>query len=287
MTTLSPPYRRIAVTHPAGIQALVAPEVSPDGKTIAYTTFVGGQGQVYVGATNAVNAAPLPGGENAWSSGGFSPDGRFVLVTDLQPPKMLKRIRLTDGQVTVIAEGGNVGASWGPNDNIVVGSDRGGLQLVSLSGGESTLLTSLSDGEQGHWLPRFLPSGRAVLFFIQTGDRDTGQVGLYDFETGKRRTLVSGTDAGFATSGHLVFWRDSALWAVRFDPDLLEISGDPIVVVKEVGADWAGDAWYSLSREGTLAYIAADKWVVTDDTVPEVFLVDDWFDELKRLVAIP
>ena len=25
----------------------------------------------------------------------------------------------------------------------------------------------------------------------------------------------------------------------------------------------------------------------TEDTVPEIFLVDDWFDELKRLVAIP
>ena len=80
---------------------------------------------------------------------------------------------------------------------------------------------------------------------------------MYDFDTGERRTLLSGTDPGFAASGHLVFWRDGALWAVRFDPDLLDVSGTPVVVVPEVGADGMGDAWYSLSGEGTLAYIPA------------------------------
>ncbi len=93
-----------------------------------------------------------------------------------------------------------MGATWGPNDTIVMGSHDGGLWLRPAAGGERTPLTTLSEGEQGHWLPRFLPSGRAVLFFIQTGDRDTGQVGVYDFDTGERRTLLSGTDPGFAAS---------------------------------------------------------------------------------------
>ena len=277
--TASPPPTRIAVAGPVGAQ-LVAPEVSPDGRTIAFTAFAGRQGQVYIGSLSEVEAVPVRGGENGWSSGGFSPDGQFLLVTDLEPPKMLKRVPLAGGQATPIAEGGNVGATWGPNDTVVLGSHEGGLWLIPASGGERTPLTTLKEGEEGHWLPRFLPSGRAVLFFILTGDRDTGQVGVYDFDTGEHRTLLSGTDAGFAASGHLVFWRDGALWAVRFDPDLLEVSGTPVVVLREVGADYMGDAWFSVSREGTLAYIPAGKAIAK----PEIILVLNWFEELKRLV---
>ncbi len=277
---------RISVTGPAGA-VLVRPEVSPDGETIAFAAFVArGHGLVYVGSFSNVEAVPLQGGDYSWPSGGFSPDGKFLLVTDFQPPKMLKRVPITGGQAMPIAVAGNHAATWGPNDNIVMGSNEG-LWLVAASGGERTALTTLAEGEQGHWLPRFLPHGRAVLFFILTGDRDTGQVGLFDFENGERRTLLSGTASAFAPSGHLVFWRDGALWAVRFDPDLLEISGTPVVVVRDVGADYMGDAWFSVSVEGTLAYIPTPKDSVTTDTVPEVILVKNWSEELKRLVATP
>ncbi len=285
----SPPPTRFVVTGPPGAVAF-NPEVSPDGQTVAFTVWIRGPnqvGQTYVGSLSEVEAVSLRGGENGWASGGFSPDGQFLLVTDFQEPKMLKRVPLAGGQATPIAEEGNTGATWGPNGTIVMGSHHGGLWLVPSSGGERTPLTTLSEGEQGHWLPLFLPSGRAVLFFIQTGDRDTGQVGVYDFDTGERRTLLSGTDAGFAASGHLVFWREGALWAVRFDPDLLEVSGNPVVVMPAVGADRMGDAWFSVSGEGTLAYIPTPKDSVTTDTVPEVILVKNWSEELKRLVATP
>jgi hypothetical protein len=74
---------------------------------------------------------------------------------------------------------------------------------------------------------------------------------------------------------------------VRFDPDLLEASGTPIIVVKDVGADSMGDAWFSLSVEGTLAYIPASDGIVTADKVPEVILMKNWCEELERLFPAP
>ena len=272
---------RVAVSGPVGAQ-LVTPEVSPDGQTVAFTAFVQRQGQVYVGSLSSQQAVPLLGGEGSWASGGFSPDGQWLLVTDFQPPKMLKKVPAAGGLATPVAEGGNVGATWGPDDTIVVGSHEG-LWRVPASGGQKTPLTSLAEGEEGHWLPRFLPSGRAVVFFIQTGDRNTAQVAVYDFNTGMRRTLLVGTDAGYAASGHLLFWRDSALWAVAFDSTHLEISGTPAIVVPEVAADRMGDAMYSVSGAGTLAYIPTRQ----TSSTPEVILIPNWFEELTRLVPVP
>ena len=259
---------------------LVAPEVSPDGRTIAFTAFVGSQSEVYVRSLSEEEGLPLLGGEKTWSSGGFSPDGQFLLVSDLEPPKWLKRVPLAGGLTTPLAEGGNVGATWGANDTIVLGSHDGGLSLIPASSGDRTPLTTLNEGEQGHWLPRFLPSGRAVLFLIQTGDRDAALVGVYDFKTGEQRTLLSGTDAGYAASGHLLFWREGALWAASFDADRLVVTGPPVPVVSEVGADEMGDAWYSVSKEGTLAYIPT----VGNGRAQEIILIQNWFGELERLV---
>ena len=91
-----------------------------------------------------------------------SPDGQYVLITDQQPPKILKRVRLDGGQVNAITNAGNVGASWGPNDDIAVGSHEGALRLVS-PGGETRVLTSLDDGEQGIGCLGFCPT---VAFFF-------------------------------------------------------------------------------------------------------------------------
>ena len=49
--------------------------------------------------------------------------------------------------------------------------------------------------------------------------RDPGRVAVYDLEAAQRIDLTSGTSPTFAPTGHLIFWRDNSLWAVRFDPE--------------------------------------------------------------------
>jgi serine/threonine-protein kinase len=200
---------------------------------------------------------------------------------------MLMRIPHEGGEGIPIAASGNVGADWGPDNNIVIGSEKSGLRLVSAEGGSTKVFTSLREGEIGHWFPKFIPGGHAVVFFAFTGDRTTGQVGLYDFSSGKRRTLLRGTKPMYSASGHLLFWRDGSLWAVRFDPVRLAMSGDPVVVIQGLGADPNGDAWYSLSREGTLVYIMEDSWRAIGETKPELIVSNNWFETVTRVLPSP
>ena len=116
-------------------------------------------------------------------------------------------------------------------------------------------MTTVRDGEEGHRTPSFLPGGRTVLFSIWTGDRETSQVAVYDFDTGERHTLLQGVSPRFVATGHLVFWRNDALWAVPFDPDRMQVDDRPAAVVQDVQADTFGTARYAVSADGLLAYV--------------------------------
>ena len=243
---------RTMVTGPPAVRIDGPPVLSPDGRMIAFEGIRQGQSHVFVRSLSQLEAVPLRGAEAAYPND-FSPDGQSLLVTDNAPPRMLKRVPLGDGPVRSIVEVIGGDRDWGPND-MIVGGDFSGLWLVPAAGGERTHLTTPSEEEVSHGNPRFLPSGRAVLFFILTGDRDTDQVAVYDFDSDERRILLPGRSPTYVASGHLVFWRDSSLWAVPFDSDRLEVRGNPVPVVERVHASASG-GWYSLSSDGTLAYV--------------------------------
>ena len=165
----------------------------------------------------------------------------------------MNKIPVTGGAAVPIAdEIGLLGADWGPDDTVVAaGSD--GLWAMTASGDEMTQLTTLADREVAHYLPRFLPSGRAVLFYAWTSD-GVGQLAVHDLDTGQRKNLSPGTSPQFAPTGHLVFWRDGALWAAPFDPESLDLLGEALPVVQEVEANNRGMALFMMSDTGTLLY---------------------------------
>ena len=245
-----PPLSRFTVSSPpsAGVSADV---VSPDGRTIAFANDITAQDPAYVRRLDALEAVPLRGAEGA-NPFGFSPDGEWVLVSD---GSVLKRVPVAGGPAVTIADDPFLaGADWGPGDVIVSGSPDG-LWTVSASGGEHTQQRPPAESESGaYYMPRFLPNGRAVLFYIWNDSPSVSQVAVYDRDTGQQKILLSGTSPQFATSGHVVFFRDGSLWAVRFDPDRLEVKGEPRPVVDGVGVNPLGVAFYSLARGGTLIY---------------------------------
>ena len=265
-TFMRPPVplpTRLTVVAPSGVRFSGAMRLSPDGRTLALHGSSGGGSQVYLRQLDQFEAVPVRGTEGTGPRA-FSSDGQGLLVSDSQidgfpvPDGSMRRVTLEGGPPTTIAAPAG-SAAWGADDTVVLGSgllEGSGLRLMGASGGEATPLTTLAEGELGHYLPTFLPNGRAVLFHTYTGDPATMQVAVYNFETDQKTNLFLGTTPQFATSGHLVFWRDGSLWAVAFDLDSLEVSGNPVVVLEGVASiSMANLASYSLASNGTLAYL--------------------------------
>ena len=250
MRPAAPLVSRFTVSAPAD-PAGFADSISPDGRTIAFASnFLAGEDQVYVRRLDELEAVPLRGAEGT-TPFGFSPDGEWLLVSD---GSVMKKVPLAGGPAITIADDPFRVADWGPGDTIVSGSEEG-LWTGSAAGGDLRQLIAPAEGETGsYYAPKFLPNGRAVLFYIWHGSPEASQVVVYDLDTGQQRILLAGTSPRFATSGHLVFFREGSLWAVPFDPDRLEVTGEPRPVMEGVGVNPLGWAYYSVAHDGTLVY---------------------------------
>ncbi len=80
-----------------------------------------------------------------------------------------------------------------------------------------------------------------------------------------RVLLPNAADARYMASGHLAFLRQGTLFVVPFDPQTLELRGDPVAVLKDVAQSvvaWDSDdltlaGHYAISPQGMLAYAAS------------------------------
>ncbi len=241
--------------------------LSPDGRHLVYL----GRGAPTVGlavivrAIDQLDARELPGMGALGMF--FSPDSRWI---GFFTPTELKKVSISGGPAITLGEvtGAPLGASWSDDSTIVFATNdpRTGLWRVSADGGEPTILTTpdAAQGETDHGFPSVLPGGRGVLLTIMTaGQADNAQVAVLDLRTGRRKTLVRGgsqaeyvnPSAGTGQAGYLVYAAAGTLRAVRFDPERLEVLGDPVTVVEQVMIKPSGAANYAVSRQGTLFYV--------------------------------
>ena len=78
---------------------------------------------------------------------------------------------------------------------------------------------------------------------------------MKSLETGERRDLFDGSSPRYAASGHIVFARENALWAVPFDADTLSVTGDAVPVLEGVAIGTTGYAHITVAGNGSLAYV--------------------------------
>jgi Tol biopolymer transport system component len=156
---------------------------------------------------------------------------------------------------------GVAGAAWGPDDTIVFAWFD--LFQVPATGGSPKVLLKVDEqgGERFYRHPSFLPSGNAVLFTVGMADTysyDDAKIGVVSLKTGAKKILIEGgSSARYSPSGHLIYARGGKLLAVAFDPEKLEILGQPFPVADGVFMSAnTGMAAYAISTDGRLVYAA-------------------------------
>jgi serine/threonine-protein kinase len=237
--------------------------ISPDGSQLVYKA----NAKLYLRKLDSFESTPLPGTEEG-SGPFFSFDGKWI---GFFAAGKLKKIPVSGGAPITLADAAdNRGATWGKGGDIVFAPQSAtGLMLVRDRGEDARQLTRVdtTKNERTHRWPHFLPDGKTVMYTIGTMDSpdfyDDATIEAVDIETGKRRVLMKGgCSAQYISAGFLVYWRSSALFAVPFDIDKQQVTGTSFPVVENVNGDpTTGMAGYTLSQNGTLAYIPGNAGV--------------------------
>lgn len=263
LTLKLPEHAPLANTPKSGLA------IAPDGSAIAYVSGGGSEASLVVRRMEEMEAKAVPGAQGA-EQPFFSPDSQKLAFFS---GGRLRRASLSGGVPSVVAPAPRAqGGVWDPTDRVFYVPDfQSGIVRIPASGvaapggaagavgGEMETVAKPDHGAGQVALlsPDMLPGGRHALCSIWTGTGyDDALIGAVDVRTGAVRVLVQGgANPRFALSGHLLFTRKSSLMAVAFDPDRLEVFGQPQVVVEGVLSNaLGGGAQVAVSTEGTLVY---------------------------------
>ena len=237
--------------------------MSPDGTMLIYRGLGGDGPALYLRKLDELTSERVRGTENG-ASPVFSPDGASIGFIDATGTvSQLRRVSVVAGVASTIAtlpEGAR-GATWGRNEQIIVGTDGRGLLGVPATGGD---LESLTEGTAAARWPFALPDHQVVLFATSDDPQaiiETSQLAALDLATGTVVRLgLAGTSPRYLPTGHLVFVTDDgALQAVAFDPDEIAVIGEPVRVADGIATTEAGSAELAVSNGGRLVYVSGGR----------------------------
>ncbi len=237
-------------------------DISPDGRQIIQVASdSNGVNRVVMRELGSTELVPIPGTEGA-DSPTFSPDGAWITFTT----------GATDGLKKVPAKGGprtdvtdSAGAhGWMPDGDIVFSRPDRGIWRISSTGGTATQLTALDTArkEFQHLYPQGLPGNRGIIYTSYATPLSRARIEAYDFSSRKKKVLVEGAVFGrYSASGHLLYMRDGAIFAIAFDPKALKVSGNAFPVQDDVAWEpTSALGGFAVATNGTLAYIRRSQW---------------------------
>jgi eukaryotic-like serine/threonine-protein kinase len=233
------------------------PVLSPDGTQLAFTARDDkSRVQLYVRPLNSPTPRALPGTDDAiypfWSPDshelGFFAAGK------------LKRIHADGGPPQDICDSfSGRGGAWSKGGTIVfTPSSTNALLKVPANGGTPEPASKLDAerNDNSHRWPFFLPDGKHFLFWSRTArPGQSPVVYLGELGTLQAKVLMKSETMATYASGQLLFLRDQVLMAQAFDPDRLELKGDPVPLADHIAVNGATvRAMFSASDTGRLIY---------------------------------
>lgn len=244
---------------PNGLGAAIA--LSEDGTSLVYMVRREGVNTLYLRPMDSLESTPIQGAR-APRNPFVSPDGEWIGYTSGYG--RLERVPTRGGAPQVLAQTGAgflFTGAWDSQDSVVFsefGASGWVIARMSANGGEAHVVTTEPAAGSQHLHPHPLPNA-GLLFSVRSNSGQRFAVAAFSPGLDGYRTIVDeGYDAQFVPTGHVVFGRSGTLWAVPFDADRLEVTGEAVPVVDGVQTDSeSGLAVYAVSASngGTLVYL--------------------------------
>ena len=232
---------------------LAGVSVSPDGRRLALILEDSPrEGSLWVRSSDSVALRPIEGTKTARNSF-WSPDGRSI---GFFADGKLKRVDADGGSVQTICDAsGTGGGAWASDGTILFSPEFGDvLYRVPASGGSPVAVTKLDTARQEvfHGWPHFLPDGKRFLYVARSVSPEKTVIRAGSLDSTESKVIVrSDSGAVFVPPGILLFGRERALLAQRFDLGALRVEGDAAAIEPRVQIEAADNhGLLSASRDG-------------------------------------
>jgi Tol biopolymer transport system component len=236
--------------------------LSPDGRYIAYTGGTSSPPRIWIRPIDRLEPRALPGTDNAaslfWSTDsreiGFFADGK------------LKRVNIAGGTAQAIADVTlTAPGAWTRNGAILytgaASGDFGSAIVRVPNGGGAAVPVTVLDGTGDQFLhvaPHLLPDDNHFVYLNGSMSGEATLV-LSSLDSPQQTPLASvAGQAPVYAAGYLLFVRNGALLAQRFDVDALALRGDAQPLAQNVSE-------FSVSNTGVLVYASSTLTDITGD----------------------
>ena len=258
---LSGAVMHLEIAYPPNVEPLSGQQgklaISPDGQSIATIGVRDGVRHLYIRRLDRTEATEISDSAGA-SAADFSPDSKSIAF--LPGGGSITLLSLADQQRAVLAHGADLssGIAWIGTD--IVYSRGGALWIVPTKGGTARQLTTLDGArhEVLHSDPAVLPGQRVILFSSLTTDAGTERIEAVSIEGQKRSVVIEhAITPVWSSTGHLLFGRDAAVWAVPFDGSSATTNGTAVQVIPAgvVSTGRTGSLEFKISSSGDLVYV--------------------------------
>jgi serine/threonine protein kinase len=263
-TPVSGEVMHLDIAYPPNVEPISGMQggfaVSPDGRALAMIGVRDGVRRLYIRRLDRPDASEIQETSGV-NSVYFSPDGGSVVF--VPGSGLVTRLSLVDQQRAIVARGADLlsPVAWASDD--IVYARGGALWSTPAQGGVSRQLTALDAArhEVLHGDLAVLPGGRVVLFSSLTTEAGTERIEAVSVDGQKRSVVIEHASTPvWSPTGHLLFGRDGAVWAVAFDSKNVSTIGPavPVIPTGVVNTVRSGSLGFLVSSTGTLIFVPAD-----------------------------